>query len=104
MLVSPDLLEVYYAEPLKVMWLAVHNAVTRNHACADLDELFTHVETALREEQPLDCAFPQAYRRSCMHWTLKLFTYPVHPDRALVINDKRDDRLKVTDPFALRSH
>jgi putative transposase len=53
---SPD------ANPMELVWLVLHNVVTRNHACSNLEELFGYVEAFLKEGQPFDIKLPEVYK------------------------------------------
>jgi len=49
------------SNPVELVWWSLHEAVSRNHECADLDELVEFAEGYLKERQPFNLKLGEAY-------------------------------------------
>ena len=45
------------------LWWSLHEAISRNHNCEDLDELLEFAESYLQERQPFDIGLGEDYKR-----------------------------------------
>jgi putative transposase len=52
------------SNPVELVWWSLHEAVSRNHQCADLDELVEFAEDYLEERQPFMLKLGEVYERS----------------------------------------
>lgn len=48
--------------PIELIWWGLHEAITRNHCCADLDELLGYAGRYLGERQPFHLALGKDYQ------------------------------------------
>ena len=49
------------SNPVEVVWWSLHEAVSRNHECAGLDELVEFAECYLEERQPFSLKLGKVY-------------------------------------------
>ena len=51
------------SNPVELVWWSLHEAVSRNHECAGLDELVEFAEGYLKERQPFILKLGEVYER-----------------------------------------
>jgi hypothetical protein len=51
------------SNPVELVWCSLHEAVSRNHECADLGDLVEFAEGYLKERQPFTLKLGEVYER-----------------------------------------
>lgn len=51
------------SNPVELVWWSMHEAVSRNHACSELDDLVEFAEGYLEERQPFRAKLGEVYDR-----------------------------------------
>jgi hypothetical protein len=50
-----------WSNPVELVWWSLHEAVSRNHECSDLDDLMEFAEGYLKERQPFMLKLGEIY-------------------------------------------